>query len=267
MSEESVDRYRIAGRIPTLIFGPVDSRRYGRSLGVNILPPGRKICDFNCPYCECGWTEVGASRSPDPSIFPPAQSVLAALETDLAGRRAAGERIDTITFAGNGEPTLHPEFAAIAKGTRALRDRIFPRATLVLLSAGTNLRRPDVRDGLEAFDVKVMKLDAGTESGFRDVNMPVGKFSLAQVVADLKTLRGIIVQAMFVQGRIDNTTDEEVSAWIRLLAEIRPESVQIYSLDRKAPDPHLTRVPFEALRSIAERVTRETGIAAEAFPS
>src|SRR5262245_40665031 len=190
MSDESSDRYRIAGRIPTLIFGPVDSRRYGRSLGVNILPPGRKICDFNCPYCECGWTEVAASRAPSPSLFPPAREVLAAIEADLSERVAAGETIDTITFAGNGEPTLHPEFAAIARGSRDLRDRFFPRATLVILSAATHLGRADVREGLEAFDVKVMKLDAGTEEGFRAINLPVGKETLARIVEDLEGLSG-----------------------------------------------------------------------------
>lgn len=261
------ERHRVAGRIPTLIFGPVDSRRYGRSLGVNILPPDRKICDFNCPYCECGWTEVAASRGPAPALFPPARDVLAGLEADFRARRDAGETIDTITFAGNGEPTMHPEFAAIAAGTRALRDRFYPRATLVLLSAATNLGRADVREALGAFDVRVMKLDAGTAEGFRAVNMPVGKFALDRIVADLMTLRGIVIQAMFVRGRVDNTTEEEVSAWIRLLAEIRPESVQVYSLDRAAPDERLERVPFEALRAIAARVTRETGIPAEAFPN
>jgi len=261
------DRHRVAGRIPTLIFGPVDSRRYGRSLGVNLLPANRKICDFNCPYCECGWTEVAASRAPEAALFPPAGDVLAALEADFRARRDAGETLDTITFAGNGEPTMHPEFVAIAAGTRALRDRHFPRATLVLLSAATNLDRADVRDALGAFDVRVMKLDAGTEAGFRAVNMPVGKYTLARVVADLKTLRGIVIQAMFVRGRVDNTTEEEIAAWIRLVGEIRPESVQIYSLDRAAPDARLEPVPFETLRAIAARVTRETGIPAEAFPS
>ncbi len=257
---------KVRGRIPELIFGPVESRRYGRSLGVNLLPVDRKICDFNCPYCECGWTEVAASRAPvDPGIFSPAAAILANLEEDLVARNAAGEPLDAITFAGNGEPTLHPEFAAVARGTSALRDRLFPRARLVLLSASTNLHLPSVREGIESFDVKVMKLDAGTEGMFRRINMPVGVVELRSIVEELKSLRGIVLQAMFVRGRVDNTTEEEIGAWIQLVDEVRPGSVEIYSLDRRPPDERLERVPIESLRAIAERVTRETGIPAEAF--
>jgi wyosine [tRNA(Phe)-imidazoG37] synthetase (radical SAM superfamily) len=264
MSADSEKPLKVRGRIPSLIFGPVDSRRYGRSLGVNLLPADRKICNYNCPYCECGWTEVAASRSPvDPALFPAAEEILVDLEADLEARRARGERIDTITLAGNGEPTLHPEFSRIAEAVRAMRDRIYPRARLVLLSDAANLHVPDVRVGIGAFDVKVMKLDAGTEAGFRAVNMPVDKVTLASVVAEMATLRGIVLQAMFVRGRVDNTTEEEVAAWVHLVARIRPESVQVYSLDRETPDPALARVPADVLRAIAERVTRETGVPAE----
>lgn len=267
MSSSDARPRKVRGRIPSLIFGPVHSRRYGVSLGVNLLPPDRKICNFNCPYCECGWTEVAASRAPvDAALFAPARAILADLEEDLAARRAAGERIDAITFAGNGEPTLHPEFGRIAREARVLRNRHFPGAALVLLSASTNMREPGVREGLDAFDVRVMKLDAGTEGGFRAVNLPVDKVSLASIVEDLAGLDGrFVLQAMFVRGRVDNTAEGEVSAWLRLVAALRPESVQVYSLDRTPPDPGIERVPREALDAIVWRVTRETGIPAEVY--
>ncbi len=240
-----------------IIFGPVHSRRLGLSLGVNLLPTDAKLCSFDCIYCECGWNadHPGARR------FNPRGEVRRQLEKTL--RRMAGDKTppDVITFAGNGEPTLHPEFEAVVDDTLALRDALCPTAKVSVLSNATQLHREGVCRALRRVDNPILKLDSAFDETARLVNNPQNPdYSVRAVVDRMKTFgEAMILQTMFLRGtcagrRVDNTTEREVAAWLQLVEEIRPRQVMVYSLDRDTPCPTLEKVPREELRQIADRV-------------
>lgn len=251
---------------PTYVYGPVPSRRLGLSLGVNPLPVETKVCNFDCPYCECGWTVSDRPAGRMPSV----ETLAAELETKLAACRSQGVRLDAVTFAGNGEPTLHPDFRRIIETACELRDAYAPQAKVAVLTNATRLRRPDVRAGLMRADVRQFKLDAGTEAMFQRVDRPFGKLTLARIVDDICAFDAPkMLQSMFFRGRsggapIDNTTREEVAAWLRHVARIRPTEVHLYSLDRTAAEPTLEKVSPAELETIAEQV-RALGIPAAVF--
>lgn len=243
-----------------LIFGPIRSRRLGLSLGINLLPVDCKICSFNCIYCECGWTLGGHKPR-----FNDKKAVLAMLEVVLGEMVEAGTPPDVLTFAGNGEPTMHPDFEEIVDGVIALRDRLCPKAKVSVLSNATMLHRESVRRALMRVDNPILKLDSAFDKTAQLIDKPLGYYSIASVVENMKLFGGnCIVQTMFLRGefegeRVDNTTPEEVEAWLRLVAEIAPRSVMVYTIDRDTPAPDLEKVPVEELREIAERV-RALGI-------
>ena len=239
-----------------IIFGPVRSRRLGLSLGVNLLPVESKLCSFDCIYCECGWN----GDHPGGRRFNRREDVERLLRETLEKMVAAGTPPDVITFAGNGEPTLHPEFEAVIGDTLRLRDAICPSARVSVLSNATQLHRPDVRRALERVDNNLLKLDSAFDETVRLLNRPQGNYSVERVVEQLCGFEGkLIVQTMFLRGecegvRVDNTTEEEVSAWLRLIGQIHPSRVMIYSLDRDTPCQTLEKVSKEELSRIAARV-------------
>lgn len=238
-----------------IIFGPVRSRRLGLSLGVNLLPLDCKLCSFNCIYCECGWTEKGHKAT-----FNKREDVARLLADKLFEMVNADNAPDVITFAGNGEPTMHPDFEGIIDDTIALRDRLCPSAKVSVLSNATQIGREDVRRALLRVDNNILKLDSAFDDTVRLVNMPAGNYTVARTVELMKLFEGrLIVQTMFLRGTcdgraIDNTTESEVSAWLRLVREIAPRSVMVYSLDRDTPCPTLEKVPRAELEAIARRV-------------
>ena len=122
------------------VFGPIHSRRLGSSLGINLLPQKGKICNFDCIYCECGWNRDGLQDK----TLPSAADVRNALEDKLRSLRAEGVGIDSITFSGDGEPTLNPEFPQIIDDTLALRGRYYPEAAVSVLSNATIAHIPEV---------------------------------------------------------------------------------------------------------------------------
>lgn len=238
------------------VYGPVQSRRLGRSLGVNLAPAGVKACNFNCVYCQYGWTKTtGRIEWPEP------QAIVDALDAALT----ADNLLDHITVAGNGEPTLHPAFARIVDGLVRVRDARAPKVKLAILSNGSTLNRLDVRYALPRFDERHMKLDAGDATTLLRVNAcPV---SLGRLIADLRAVGHITVQSMFLRdaaGIVDNTTPDAVSAWLQAVRQVRPQSVQLYSLDRSAPNKTLVKVDYSTLQDIAQRV-EALGIAAQVF--
>ena len=218
-----------------IIFGPIRSRRLGLSLGVNLLPIESKLCSFDCIYCECGWND----EHPGKRRFNAREDVAQMLDETLARMVAEGTPPDVITFAGNGEPTMHPDFENIINDTIALRDKHCPNAKVSVLSNATQIHREDVRRALLRVDNNILKLDS---------------------VELLKSFAGeLIVQTMFLRGeylgqRVDNTTTEEVEAWLRLIEEIKPKQVMVYSLDRDTPCKTLEKVEKDELREIAARV-------------
>lgn len=239
-----------------IIFGPVHSRRLGLSLGVNLLPTSSKLCSFDCIYCECGWNAEhrGGTR------FNDRAEVRRLLEQTLRRMVAAGTPPDVITFAGNGEPTMHPDFEGVIDDTLALRDAICPAAKVSVLSNATRIGREEVRRALLRVDNNILKLDSAFDPTVRLINNPGGAYSVEEVVEQMVRFEGrLIVQTMFLRGScggqiVDNTTDREVEAWLRLIDRIRPRQVMVYSLDRDTPCKTLEKVPREELQRIAARV-------------
>ncbi len=243
-----------------IIFGPIHSRRLGLSLGVNLLPIDAKICSFDCIYCECGF-----NTTMQDSPIPSREQVYLTLEAKLKEMMAEGQIPDVITFAGNGEPTLHKDFEGIIDDTIALRNKFCPTAKVSVLSNSTRIHKPHVFIALNKVDNNILKFDSAIERTMQLMDRPTGKhINVAWFIEHLKKFEGrLIIQTMFLRGeingeRLDNTTDEEVEAWLNALEEIRPQQVMIYSLDREAPTQNLEKVTVEELNHIADKI-RERG--------
>ncbi len=245
------------------IFGPIHSRRLGVSLGVNLTPDDGKVCSFDCLYCEAGFNSQGAGTTG----LPPRKKVAADLEKKLKEMSEAGDPLDVITFSGNGEPTLHPDFEGVIDDTIALRDKYYPEAKVSVLTNSTRLGKESVCRALERVDNNILKLDSAVESTMRLLDRPVNPaFTVAGVKEHLRQFAGTgIIQTMFTRGehdgqRVDNTTDAEVEALIEAYRQIRPAEVMIYSIDRQTPEQSLEKVPHAELESIAARITAATSI-------
>jgi wyosine [tRNA(Phe)-imidazoG37] synthetase (radical SAM superfamily) len=247
-----------------LVYGPVRSRRLGHSLGINVLPRNMKVCTFNCSYCQYGWTRnpaAAAASAPWPSATSIAKTVGVRLQQLLARR----ERVDRLTLAGNGEPTLHPQFPEVVAALRDMRDQVVPGVPLAILSNSTTLDTPGVAEALNALDERYMKLDGGDATLLRRVN--AAQVSFDRVVSNLKALDAIVIQSMFVKdrlGRIDNATDLAIATWIATLHAIAPQAVHIYTIDRAPAWPYLQAIPAARLEEIGRRA-RAAGLNAEVF--
>lgn len=251
---------------PSPIFGPVRSRRLGKSLGINLLPADGKICSFDCVYCECGLNELNRPKSKMPSR----EHVREELEKRLAQMRAAADLPDAITFAGNGEPTAHPDFLEIVRDVRSLRDRYCPQAKVCLLTNATHLDKEEIFEAVRLIDRPCLKLDTVDADYIRRVDRPNAHYDVKKLIERMKEFDGAcIIQSMFMQGTykgesVDNTTDAYVEPWLKALQEIRPEGVDIYTLDRDTPVLGLKKAPPEVLERIAKRVNN-LGISAHWF--
>ncbi len=246
---------------PSPIFGPVHSRRLGTSLGINLLPGDGKVCTFDCVYCECGFN---AQRRPTLPL-PTRRQVSEALEARLQDMQQHGPRPDVLTFAGNGEPTAHPDFADIIDDTLRLRDRYFPEAKVSVLSNSTMIHRPAVFDALMRVDNNILKLDTVDPDFISRVDRPTGHYDVGAVISRMKEFSGhVIIQTIFLHGPgIDNTTEAYVGPWLQAVSEIRPEEVMVYTIDRETPDPTLAKATHAELDAIADRV-RAMGIPCQA---
>jgi wyosine [tRNA(Phe)-imidazoG37] synthetase (radical SAM superfamily) len=248
-----------------IVYGPVRSRRLGASLGVNLLPAGMKVCNLNCAYCQYGWSRRAARNRGQRISWPTPQAVESVVTDRLIRAAVAGEMLDRITVAGHGEPTLHPEFEEVVARLCSVRDRVAPDLPLAILSNSTTAPSADVRKGLERFDERYMKLDAGDPITFARLNGP--GTSVTEIIDALSLLAPITIQSMFVKdarGEIDNTTDGVVREWIDALERIRAARVHIYTVDRAPALESLKPVAARHLRDIAERV-RSAGIPVEVF--
>jgi wyosine [tRNA(Phe)-imidazoG37] synthetase (radical SAM superfamily) len=251
----------------SIIFGPVWSRRLGESLGINLLPANRKVCNFNCLYCECGLTPVNNKTIE----FPPAEEVRIMLRQKLQEMARQSAYLDSITFAGNGEPTLHPDFPMILDNAVILRNQYFPNATLAVLSNATRIGDPHIGKALQQADLNILKLDSALEDTWIKINCPKGRISLEKILLQMQQFKGkMIIQTLFFRGyyqgaRIDNTTETELKAWLEVLKSLRPESVMIYSIARDTAVPGLERIQPDELVRIAGRVG-EIGIMAQVTP-
>ena len=238
-----------------IVYGPIHSRRLGCSLGINLMPLDGKICTFNCVYCECGFNTEGHYQ------LPTRKEVAQAMEEKLLQLQKDGVTPDVFTFSGNGEPTMHPDFEGIIDDTVSLRNRFFPQAKISVLSNSTRLVNESVVNALMKADNRILKLDSAFDSTMRQIDQPVNPaFNVADLVERLCAFKGdLIVQTIFLRGehngqRIDNTTEEEVAAWIECVKKIAPKQVMIYAIDRATPVKTLEKVSREELETIAERV-------------
>lgn len=244
------------------IFGPIHSRRLGTSLGVNLSPDDGKICSFDCLYCEAGFNAQG----PGTTGLPPRAAVRELLEKKLSEMNSNGERLDVITFSGNGEPTLHPDFEGVIDDTVALRNKYFPDVKISVLSNSTRLAEKGVCDALRKVDNNILKLDSAITPTMRLIDRPNSpEFTSERVIEQLAGFgKDCIVQTMILRGThdgqvIDNTTDAEIDALIEAYKNIKPAEVMLYSLDRKTPEQNLVKVEKDELEQIAEKI-RSNGI-------
>jgi wyosine [tRNA(Phe)-imidazoG37] synthetase (radical SAM superfamily) len=243
-----------------IIFGPVKSRRLGVSLGINLLPSNRKVCNFNCIYCECGWTHSSDSSGND---LPSRKEVYEALEKKLSSMKKNNKEPDVITYAGNGEPTLHPEFPGIIDDSIELRNKYFPYARIAVLSNSTAISKPAIKKALLKIDQNILKLDSAFDLTVRIHNQPRVNIKTEELIKDLKGFKGqLIVQTLFLRGSfkgktINNTTKEEIDAWLKALEIIKPSEVMIYTISRDTPEGgQLSKVSLAELRNIASLVNK-----------
>ena len=249
-----------------IVYGPVESRRLGISLGINLLPTSYKLCSFNCVYCQYGWTKKGTlAPIQELADLPGLDAIAAAIEAALEQLSNAGKTIDSITICGNGEPTLYPDLGAVIEIAKRGRDRYQPQARLAILSNSSTVGSKTVREALELLDLKIMKFDAGSEEIFRQLNHPRAPIYMGDIVAGLKELKNIILQSLFVQGRVTNADPDSVGLWAEKVREIRPLSVQVYTLEREPADKRIEKVNLTTLQWIAEQVRWRAGVPVEVF--
>jgi wyosine [tRNA(Phe)-imidazoG37] synthetase (radical SAM superfamily) len=238
-----------------IVFGPIRSRRLGTSLGVNVLPTKGKLCNFDCIYCECGWNKDGVSDK----HFPSLADVEEALEKKLSELSKAGTGIDSITFSGNGEPTVNPDFAAIVDATVRLRNIYCPSAKISALSNATMLGRQEVFDALKKVDNPILKIDASSQSLVEKINKPVGTYKLAEVLEHLKKFEGnFILQTMFLRSQDFNTVASgALEAWIEIVRMLKPRQVMVYTIDRETPDKSLQKYTVEEMTAMVQPLIDE----------
>lgn len=247
------------------VFGPVNSRRLGVSLGINLLPKDGKVCSFNCLYCECGLNEERRSTSKE---LPSRALVQKSLEQRLKAMQQGGEQLNVITFAGNGEPTMHPDFKAIIEDTLILRNRYFPEVKVSVLSNAAHLGKPGVFEALRLIDNNILKLDSAIEATFRIINNPNSVVKFAEIIPQLSRFsEGVIIQTLFCKGEyngatFDNTSEAELQALMAAYKRIQPDSIMIYSLSRDTPVDTIFKVEKENLDLIATKL-RANGFTVE----
>ena len=238
------------------VFGPIYSRRLGTSLGINLLPEEGKICNFDCIYCECGWNREGTGDT----RLPSAEEVRSALETKLLQLRRDGIRIDSITFSGDGEPTLNPEFPRIIDDTLSLRDALAPKARVSVLSNATRVHLPGVFAALRKVDNPILKLDAPTAELAARINQPAPGYDPARVVEALARFEGdFILQTMFLRhpGFFDSSAPEVLGGWMAIVRRLRPREVMVYTIDRPTPQAGLEPFTVEEMRALVQPLLDE----------
>lgn len=245
-----------------IVYGPIRSRRLGTSLGINLMPTDAKLCTFNCVYCECGWnTPVSHPQ------LPSRQQVREALESMLRSLcrpdTPVQDMLDAITFSGNGEPTLHPDFEGIILDTCSLRDRYCPDARISVLSNSTQLARPDVVRALKRVDNRIMKLDSAVDATMRLIDKPLdASLTVEKIKTALQTFNhDFTLQTCFLRGEcegeyLDNTTDAELAAYYRLVEDLAPKSLMIYVIDRATPCTTLQKIEPDVMHRIADNLRR-----------
>jgi wyosine [tRNA(Phe)-imidazoG37] synthetase (radical SAM superfamily) len=246
-----------------IIYGIVRSRRLKSSLGINLSPTTQKLCSFNCAYCHYGFTDILRSTGEGyPNLFPGPQAV----ENALRHRLETMEELPLyITFSGNGEPAMHPDFPEIVDRVIRVRDELVPEVKTAILSNGSNAHIPEIREAILRLDVPIMKLDAGDFATFRKVNRPAKSVDFNVMTEAFANMPGIILQTCLFSGSISNSETEHVNSWIAQIEKIRPKEVQVYTVDRPPADSGLNTIPRERMEAIVTQANEETGVAVRLF--
>ncbi len=246
----------------SITYGPFPTRRKGFSLGINLLPAEYKLCNFNCIYCQCGWSRYTYQDIKKMGYdYPGLSEVKKEVErTFINIKKGFLTKPNNIVISGNGEPTLYPELNESIDILIDLRDFYLPEVPISVLSDGTRLHLENVIKALNKIDERIIKLDAGSDELLQKVCIPLEDFSISYLLTHIRKLKDVIIQTCFVDGIVSNIMEDNIIKWLALLKEIKPRFVQIYSLDRIPPAPNLKKVPFVVLESIASRVRKETGI-------
>jgi wyosine [tRNA(Phe)-imidazoG37] synthetase (radical SAM superfamily) len=246
-----------------IMYGIVRSRRLKSSLGINLSPGEFKLCSFNCVYCHYGFTKVVTTDATKYRyLFPSPQEV----EDALIKRLNSMEELPLyITFSGNGEPAMHPEFPEIVDRVLAVRDRLVPNIKTAILSNSTTAHIPEIREAILKLDVPIMKLDAGDVATFRKTNRPAKEVDFEVMVAALTEMPGITLQTCLFSGSISNSEDDQIDAWIQQVKRIRPQEAQVYTVDRPPADSGLVPVPVERMEAIVKKASKQTGILVKLF--
>ena len=237
------------------VFGPIHSRRLGSSLGINLLPTKGKLCNFDCIYCECGWNADGATDR----RLPSAAQVRSLLEEKLRQCAADGTPIDSITFSGDGEPTLNPEFPQIVRDTVELRNRFFPGAVVSVLTNATRICRPEVAEALHLVDNAILKLDAPTDALAAVINQPRAEYHVESIVGDMERFgHDFVLQTMFLRAPgFDSSSPEVLGPWMDIVRRLRPREVMVYTLDRPAPAEGLQKFTAAEMQALVQPLIDE----------
>ena len=237
------------------VFGPIFSRRLGSSLGINLLPVNGKICTFDCIYCECGWNKDGR----DDTRLPKASEVREALEAKLKQLVADGTPVDSITFSGDGESTIHPDFPQIIDDTLALRDKYYPKAKVSVLSNATQVHRPEVFNALKKVDNPIMKIDAPTNALVEKINKPAPGYDVARVIEALKRFKGdFVLQTMFLRSKdFDSSSPDVLKGWMEIVRLLKPREVMAYTIDRPTPEEGLQKFTVEEMKTFLNPLIQE----------
>jgi wyosine [tRNA(Phe)-imidazoG37] synthetase (radical SAM superfamily) len=230
-----------------IVYGPVNSRRLGRSLGLNVLPADRKICSFDCLYCQYGYTRISPDVIRDPGIFPGREVIRETVRDTL---KKINPKPAYLTFSGNGEATLHPEFPDLVDDLIRIRDKYSAASKTAILSNSTMIGEYKIREAVNRLDMKIMKLDAGTDEMLQIYNRPIFGISVTKIVENLKNIPAVIIQSLFTEGDSGNTGAEHVKSWLERINEIQPEKVQIYTLDRGYPSRSIAPASKKVLMKI-----------------
>jgi len=244
-----------------ITYGPVRSRRLGRSLGVNILPTEKKTCTFNCVYCQYGWTPYGSLEEMQDAAWPSPEVVFGEVKRTLTELRPPPAYI---TFSGNGEPTMHPQLDEIVEGVIDLRNRLAPGSKTAILSNSTPLTNERVRRAVEKLDMRILKLDAGDAETYRNYNRPLCATTVDELVASLKLIKDVTIQALFTTGDSGNSGSPHVDDWVQRIVEISPLHVQLYTLDRPYPSKNIAPASRGLLEGIKVKL-EENGISAGVY--
>ncbi len=245
----------------SVIYGPIRSRRLGNSLGINLLPLSWKLCDFDCVYCQYGWTP----QTPGRERIKRVGELVPLMKEEFGVFQESDETIDCITLAGNGEPALHPDFFEIVQEVKKLRDRFFPEARVGVLTDASLIHKPRVKEALLELDDRYLKLDVASKEDLLAINKPVGEFDWDRFVEALRNIPDKVIQSLFVTGSYDNTSEAQIEQWVRLIGYVQPKAVQVYSVDRSPADAGIEKVSAARLHEIALQLEQSTGIESYVF--